>query len=671
MNIIFLSNGISRSCEDYFIKIRKLCPDIKRIHGLLNKKYALSICAAISDDPFFATIDGDYKVSLNMLSLKSIINSKNGEGLTLPKNIKIFQVASIKCLNKFPQKTLDKPNKLDIIYLTYDEPIADENFISIKLKYPYAMRLHRVTGMTKAFNISAYLAKTSWYILIDGDNTLLPTTNLNILNPPDKKFSNNINKTVLIYGARNKVNNLEYCYGGIKICPTLWFRGIKSDVVDPIASRGTLTVFKPKRVLSITNFNSCAYSAWKAGFREAVMLSVSCSIDFDKSKNWKWLSEYLNIWKNQGEDRPYGKYCIEGAHSGHNFANDQVKSIPDNLTKDKLKSILIDKLKVINDPKWLKNRYTKFNIDRSLTSNLEIFPNNITKKVFLRLCMIIGDNLDMLPHFIDHYQELGVEHFHIIIHAPNDEKNFYWHATEILSFYKIEPTLIYRGRWDGQIGTELINRIKKSFPEDWFIVADIDELQIHPEPIWQRILHLQYSQKPYLTGVFVDRISIDGALQPIIPNLSIWKQFPMAGFVSFPLAGATPYKITVCRGDIELSLGQHGIIDPKYKWPIKGKIETQVHHFKWSQNLLNNLKTRQEKLTKSIQLLNGGDQSYILECSKILSYFKYYNKIQINDPTFILSYSGKKYTDYLYWDEILYRTENWKTLQSSPKIDLD
>lgn len=664
MNIIFVSNGTGKECEDRFVDFRKAFPDIKRVHGAIDPQRLLSICAAISDDPYFAIVDGDKDFNADLLSLKKIVHSKDGSDISLPENVSIFDVSKITPLEQLAQD-LDSDD-LDIVYLTYDEPIADENFAAIKEKYPRAMRLHRVTGMTRAFATAPQLVKSPWYVLIDGDNTLLPDVDLDALRPPSDDGQGKLHKTALVHGARNAVNDLEYCYGGIKVCPTLWFRGITADVVDPIASRRTEIVFMPDTVLSTTNFNSDAYGAWKAGFRESVMLSTSCLLDFDGAEGWGWLDKYLNAWKTLGHGRPYGDYCMDGASDGHRFAQEQAASIASGTSADDFKRILTEKLSVINEPGWLKDRfqsrYSPPLVNEKFNSAAEAEAHPI------RLCAVIGDNRDMLPHFIDHYRDLGVDEFHIILHAPPGKEGFRAEALRIMEEKGIKPAQIYEGGWDSRISTNLINGLKAQYPDDWFVVADSDELQVYEQPLRDVIKAARDSGITYITGSFVDRVSADGSMKAIDQQSSIWQQFPYAGFVSFPLSGAMPYKITACKGDVVLSQGQHGVLTPERKWPVTGKVEAQVHHFKWNKNVYDNLVSRQLRFKDTYDSLNDGDQAYYLECASVLKYLNDNRGVNLNDKAFLLSRGGDQFGDYVHWGEILKRTESWDSLQASPRV---
>lgn len=169
----------------------------------------------------------------------------------------------LKCkYNELPFHPTDKP---DIVYLTYKERQAETSFKHLLKKYPNLKRLHGIKGLCNAFRCSAEIVKSDYYILIDGDNQVLDSFDLYSLSRPTQN-------TMSFCKTRNPVNDLIYGYGGIKSCPTENFRSISDDKLGPIASGGIQKGHCIPVVASITAFNTSPFNAWKAGFRESVML---------------------------------------------------------------------------------------------------------------------------------------------------------------------------------------------------------------------------------------------------------------------------------------------------------------------------------------------------------------------------------------------------------------
>ena len=60
----------------------------------------------------------------------------------------------------------------DIIYLSYDEPNAEQNFADLCSKVPWAERVHGVKGSDSAHKAAAEKSTTDRFITIDGDNRI-------------------------------------------------------------------------------------------------------------------------------------------------------------------------------------------------------------------------------------------------------------------------------------------------------------------------------------------------------------------------------------------------------------------------------------------------------------------------------------------------------------------
>ena len=64
--------------------------------------------------------------------------------------------------------------ELDIIYLSYDEPNAEENYADLLSKVPWAKRVHGVEGSDAAHKACADLSDTKHFVTVDGDTIIDP-----------------------------------------------------------------------------------------------------------------------------------------------------------------------------------------------------------------------------------------------------------------------------------------------------------------------------------------------------------------------------------------------------------------------------------------------------------------------------------------------------------------
>lgn len=276
----------------------------------------------------------------------------------------------------------------------------------------------------------------------------------------------------------------------------------------------------------------------------------------------------------------------------------------------------------------------------------------------IRLVTVIGHGTELLPHFINHYQKY-VDEIQIICYNSKLHPNISSDIKHIISEYeniKIVKELHHR-IFDWEMVTHLYNEVKLNHSDDWWVVADIDELHLYPnDTLHKLILDCENNGWDIVRGGFIDRIGNDGTFPLINDAESIWKQFPNMGFFRYPMSGACPNKVCVMRGWVKLTYGQHyAKIDGHTTWrwqgwghPLIAPIEThsvQVHHFKWDITSINRIKKvadldkeysysneymkMYEELEKSNFLIDIYSKDYMFENSAIAEFHKYksWNKL--------------------------------------------
>ena len=220
----------------------------------------------------------------------------------------------------------------DIVFISYNEPNADENFANLIKRFPRAKRVHGVKGIHQAHIAAAKLATTPMFWVVDGDAIVEDNFKFNLLLP---KHDTDI---VHVWLSRNPVNDLTYGYGGVKLLPKYLTENIDINQLDMTMSISDR--FKVvKEVSNITAFNTDPFNTWKSAFRECVKLA-SRPITFQYQEETE---NRLLAWCILGGERPHGKYALAGARAGKQFGIDNISN-PEELTK-------------INDFDWLLNQF--------------------------------------------------------------------------------------------------------------------------------------------------------------------------------------------------------------------------------------------------------------------------------------------------------------------------
>ena len=220
----------------------------------------------------------------------------------------------------------------DIVFISYNEPTADDNFRNLKSRFPRAKRVHGVKGIHQAHIAASKLAETCMFWVVDGDAEIVEDFNF------DHEVSTYEKDIVHVWRSKNPVNDLVYGYGGVKLLPTTMT--LNMDTSKPDMTTSISSKFKAVKAISnITAFNTDPFSTWKSAFRECCKLSSKI---IDRQKDEETLHR-LNIWCTVGTDRLFGNVAIAGAKAGSEYGS---------ANKDNLEA-----LKKINDFDWLKRKF--------------------------------------------------------------------------------------------------------------------------------------------------------------------------------------------------------------------------------------------------------------------------------------------------------------------------
>lgn len=278
----------------------------------------------------------------------------------------------------------------------------------------------------------------------------------------------------------------------------------------------------------------------------------------------------------------------------------------------------------------------------------------------IKLLTVLGHGIELLPHFIEHYKN-QVDEIQIVLYQNDiysDLKNDVINIIKNYNNVKIVKTLYYR-KYDWEKVTQLYNKIKSKSPNDWWVIADIDEFHIYPNKDLKIFIYtLEKNGWDLVRGGFIDRVGKDGDFPEILPNVNIFEQFPNMGFFRYPMSKACPNKICIMKGYIEITNGQHyAKIDGQTTWKWQGwnhpliapyeQYFVQVHHFKWDKNCINRIKDVAD-LNKKYSY----SEEYKLMYDKLeTSNFK----IDINnlDYMFELSNGSNDFSDYSNWNKLI------------------
>jgi len=224
------------------------------------------------------------------------------------------------------------PNPYDVVFISYQEPDADNNYANLLKKVPNAKRIHGVKGIHQAHIQAAMLCNTPMFWIVDGDAKIVDDFNFDY-QVPAWQYNH-----VHVWRSKNPVNGLVYGYGGIKLFPrqeTIDMDISKPDMTTSISDKFVAV----KTVSNITGFNTGEFETWKSAFRECCKLSSKV---IDRQKDVE-TNKRLKIWTSIGRDKPFGEYALRGAKAGMLYGTTHKGDVA--------------ALKKINDFEWLEEQF--------------------------------------------------------------------------------------------------------------------------------------------------------------------------------------------------------------------------------------------------------------------------------------------------------------------------
>jgi len=229
-------------------------------------------------------------------------------------------------------KELYIPNP-DVVFISYNESNAEENWQRLLEKAPNAMRVDGVKGIFNAHKAAAKLVKTDMFYVVDGDAYIKDNFNF------DYQPSLHNRDCTHIWKAKNPVNGLVYGYGGVKLFSTQVMRKAKSWKTLDLS---TTVIDKLKLidvVSNITAFDTDPKSVWRSAFRECVKLCYNVLVDTNDKESQKRLDK----WLTGGENHQYGQYARDAARLAIEWTNENHNDLTT--------------LQLVNDRQWIENKF--------------------------------------------------------------------------------------------------------------------------------------------------------------------------------------------------------------------------------------------------------------------------------------------------------------------------
>ena len=210
-----------------------------------------------------------------------------------------------------------KISDVDCVFISYDEPNAEKNWIDLEEKCFWAQRVHGVNGSDECHKAAANLANSEWFVTVDADNIVDPKFFDLTVDIPESTHA-------VSWPGLNVVNGLRYGNGSLKMWRKDFVLNMKThEAADTDNGQVDFCWEEGYRPLvdsySKTYINGSPFQAWRAGFREGVKMSLVDGVLPSKQNvdNLFWHNLHrLKIWMSVGAHVDQGLWAMLGARHG-------------------------------------------------------------------------------------------------------------------------------------------------------------------------------------------------------------------------------------------------------------------------------------------------------------------------------------------------------------------
>ena len=253
---------------------------------------------------------------------------------------------------------------------------------------------------------------------------------------------------------------------------------------------------------------------------------------------------------------------------------------------------------------------------------------------------VVGGNVDALPHMLAHYRAMGIESIFLNLHLSSEDDPVRDQVEAIAFHDGCGVASVTVGDWQS-VQQELYLRQREQYPNDWFLLADQDELQIWPAPLRDILSDCDARGWDHVRGCFIDRIARDGGFPSVNPAAAIWEQYPLGSCITGLVLRGDPRKVVAAKGPLPLKKGQHHAYAGR-PYPSR-QCYVPIHHFKWTGNILDRLAARAEKLRE-----NGAP--HWIESARFVEYCRgHEDRLDLSDPVLLI---GECAPDYPHWEQV-------------------
>ena len=194
----------------------------------------------------------------------------------------------------------------------------------------------------------------------------------------------------------------------------------------------------------------------------------------------------------------------------------------------------------------------------------------------MKLLTSIYDDARLLPHFLRHYEALGVTHFYCVAQVDQNRALLDEIAGHARGHSFVVEEVMH-GTFHPHPLYQRLDAIRQRHvrPEEWIVCADLDEFVDARVTIAELVARCEAAGADHVNGVLVDRIAADGRFPPLGAG-PLSAQFPLAAALTGKLLRAWVHKVPIMRGSCPVLDGLHETVGRPLDAP-----PVSVFHYKW------------------------------------------------------------------------------------------
>ncbi|MBV8837544.1 MAG: hypothetical protein JO000_13465, partial [Alphaproteobacteria bacterium] len=176
----------------------------------------------------------------------------------------------------------------------------------------------------------------------------------------------------------------------------------------------------------------------------------------------------------------------------------------------------------------------------------------------VQLITVIGGHVELLAPMLAHYRALGIGSFSVNVNVHDASDPCVAVVEDVVRAFGASVASVTSGeQWLHGSNRQIYARARALRPDEWFVLADCDELQEWPDEVASVLAWCERRGYDHVEGCFVDRLARDGGFPAYRDDVPLPEQYPLGAHLSYPLAGANPCKVVAAKGRVALGPGQH------------------------------------------------------------------------------------------------------------------